>query len=184
MSDRLLDLQHAIKAYLDAQPYFSNALAAVPVPIPVVTEDAAAVESMVNRAVAEVQGICVLIRAPGGKIPSADNAAPVYDPAVLHVRIYENPVVNRADGGTMQPACKVGDAIIRILYGKTMEGFSDPLAPKSRAWGTEDDVPFYDLVFETVVPLDDAPPTRDESLLAEDGQVLDSESGNAFTSNP
>jgi len=184
MSDRLLDLQHAIKSFLDGKEFFSNASAQTPVPILVVTEDTADVESTVEQAVAQLSGLCVLVRCPGGRIPSGDNAAPVYDPAHIHLRVYENPTVNRALGGTFQPACKVGDAIIRLLYGQTMEGFSDPLLPKSRAWGVEEEVPFYDIVFETTVPLDPAEPTRDESLLAEDGTPLASEARNILETNP
>jgi hypothetical protein len=184
MSDRLLDLQHAIKSFLDSKEFFSNSRAVTPVPIPVVTEDTADVESTVNQAVAQMSGLCVLVRVPGGRIPSGDHATPVYEPAMVHIRVYENPTTNRAIGGTYQPACKVGDAIVRLLYGRTMEGFNDPLVPKSRAWGTDEDVPFYDIVFEVTVPLDPDEPTRDESCLAEDGQPLLSNDGTPIITNP
>ena len=241
MSDRLLDLQHAIKCFLAQRDFFSDASAATPIalvsislanpgvavceephglgpagmvvngtiagvaggiapdnvngpvqvtvidatrfsigidvtaagtggtftptPIPIVTEDNQDVTSQIEQELANSAGISVLIRVPGGKIPSGDNAVAVYNPALVHVRVYENTTINRGPLGTRQPGCKVADAVIRMVYGQTMPTFNAPLVAKSRAWGTEQDIPFHDVIFETVVPLDGNEPTRNESLI-------------------
>lgn len=182
MSDRLLDLQHSVRAHLLAQEFFSDASAAVPVPIPIVTEDRMDIGSEVERAIAVAGGLCVLLRTPGGKIPSADNAAPVYDPAYLHLRVYENPTVNRFAGGCLQPAGKVADAAIRILwtFHDSVPGYN-PLVAKGRDFGMEEGIPFYDVVFETALALDSAAPSRAESLLDENGQPIFSEEGENLT---
>ena len=166
MSDRLLALQHAVKTYLTAQEFFSNSMAVTPVPIEIVCEDVADPATEVDKSLAQAAGMLVYLKTPGGKIPSKDNAAPVYDPAYLVLRIYENPLVNRNAGGTLIPGCTVADAIERFLwtFHVNAPGGYNPVVPISRAFGVETigaaDYPFYDVYCETTIALDASMPTR------------------------
>lgn len=182
MSDKLLEFQHAVKTWLDAQPYFSGAGQENAVPIVTVTDDVGDLESEVNRGLDMAGGLCVLIRMPEGKLPHKDAGVPVYDPATLHIRIYENATLNRAAGGTGEPAGLVAGALIALLW-----TFADAvpqwnvIVPVARGWGVEVDpatrvaTPYYDVFFETTIALDLTTPTRGQAILTESGDILTTE---------
>jgi len=166
--DKLLDLQHALKTYLDGLEYFSNASAgALARPISITTEDVGDLDDEVTRALGQAGGLHVHIRTVGGQIPSADTGGPVFEPAVLHLRVFEKPVINRDPTvGTYQPASSVADALIRHLwtFHTTMPGYN-PVVPKSRMYGEEkaeggEIIPFYDVLCEVTIALSEATPTR------------------------
>lgn len=176
MSDKMMDLQWSIRDYLRSFNYFSDALSTPRIPITVLTEAVADLETEVDEALSNASGLCVLIRTPGGEIPSADHGGPVYDPARIHIRIYENPYLNRMAGGTRQPSGAVADAIIRLLwtFHQTVTGYNAPIVPTSRAWGLEQHtgLPFYDVLLKTVVALDTAEPSRADVLTDEHGATI------------
>jgi hypothetical protein len=179
MSDRVLDTGHALCAFLRSKEFFSDATAGAGAKvIGVLCEDMGDLDNRIEKALMQATGICTVIRMLGGKIPSGDNGAPVFDPAVYRLRTYENPARNRSSGGTQQSAAKVAGAIERLLwtFNESVPGYN-PIVPRERAWGQENGVPFYDVLCETEVAIDPSEPTRTESLVGEDGNPLITEGG-------
>ena len=169
MSDRVLDLQHELRNFLRAKEYFSDSTSAVPKVIEIIAEDMGDIDAKIDAALAQGIGACVVIRTPGGKIPSADTAIAVYNPATFRFRCYEHPARNRTRGGSRQSSGKIADAIVRFLwtFRDSVEG--NPVVPRERIWGQENGVPFYDVLCETTLALDENEPTRTESLTDENG---------------
>lgn len=183
MSDKILDCGHALRGFLRGKEFFSDVLTAAaagraPKPIEVICEDMGDVDTRIAKSLAEAVGACVVIRMVGGKIPSKDNGAPVFEPATYRFRCYEHPERNRTRGGSQQAASKIAGAIERLLwtFNEQIPGY-DPITPVRRAWGEEQGIPFYDVEAEITLAIDPSEPTRTESLVDENGEAIADEGG-------
>lgn len=196
MSDRLLEYQAALKQYLAAQPYFSGIGigpgGANAVPIGIVTDDVSNVEEEVNQALNTAAGICVLIRTPQGKIPHPDNPMPVYEPATIHFRIYEDATLNRTSAGTNQPSGAVAGAICQLLWWANATGALpgwNPIYPTTRVFGVEYDAttkvrtPYTDVLAEIVIAQPIGLPSRLPAITDEFSSPFVTESGESMVAD-
>lgn len=113
MSASFETLQNDVAGYLNADPYF--------VDIPVLDVAKGVVESDVEQALkvfnskASKVGTCVLVFMPSAKAPHANVSPPKLD-LQIEVRVFESPLINRADGGCGKTAEAICAKIAALLH--------------------------------------------------------------------
>lgn len=161
--DSLRDLQLAIETFLSAQDYVSDAGAATPIPMRVVSEYRLQHEAAIDEAVAKDMGVCLFIHSPAGEVKHANQEGPTYEPALLVVSCFENPDVNQAEGGTGETVVAIAGAVARLLHQQTLTEANGPLHCVSRTMIADPDYARMDVVFHVLVaeqPANTHPPIR------------------------
>jgi len=108
-------LQADCKTQLESQKFFSGDKDKGETAIPIITEDLLDIESRIAIAVGQL-GACVILLTVTAEGNNPNVAGPQWEDIRLVARVKENVTINRAGGGTLQPASLVAEAVAHHLH--------------------------------------------------------------------
>lgn len=133
--------------------------------IPVLCENQQDIVQRINETVAQVQpGICAVVRSPAFVSSNAGSVLYFNDVSVI-VRVIENVLLNRAQGGTKIPAQLAAEQIARTINNAVPAGFGAALYVRSVLSVTDarsTGVLMYEVAAKTAAGFDDEPEQGEE----------------------
>lgn len=165
MSSILSSLQQQLADKLQADIFCED--------VPVLSENLKDINYLVDVAVKKI-GACILVVTPVANTSFPDKAGPYFNQVIIVVRCMENPIINRATGGSGKTALEMAEHVAAILHHFIPEGHSEAVRAVSPTIVIGNDPVHlsYDVRFETGVGVQyEVPRLAEPTVTAAAGEV-------------
>ena len=152
----LTNIQEAVAARLSQQEFFSEASAGTPRSVPVLTEQIGDLQARIRQNLGALGIVCAVLT-PTAVCTSANRQRPYFDEVRVVVRIQENVLLNRAAGGTGQPASLAAEAVAWYLHGFVPDGLGCSLRLEAIRLVPDERLLAYETAFTMQASLQEAP---------------------------